>query len=140
MSRPFTIMMVDIDHFKQVNDVHGHKIGDHVLVAVGKALTANARQYDHIYRFGGEEFVVIVPECLPENVFTTAERYRKSIEDVVIKLTDGELRVTASIGVAVQRADQDGSLDQLLVEADSLLYKAKKSGRNRVCCDTLAVS
>ena len=140
MNRPFIMMMIDIDHFKQVNDVHGHGVGDQVLVAVGKALTVNARQYDSIYRFGGEEFVVVVPECLPENAFSTAERYRQSIEDIVVKLDDGELQLTASVGVAIQPPGQVGTLDELLIEADTLLYKAKNSGRNRVCCDTIAMT
>ena len=140
MDRPFILMMIDIDHFKQVNDVHGHGVGDRVLIAVGRALTGNARQYDNVYRFGGEEFVVVVPECSAENAFSTAERYRKCIEDIVVKLDTGELQVTASVGVAIKPAGESGTLDGLLSEADTLLYKAKKSGRNRVCCDTVVTT
>ncbi len=134
MGRSFLLLMIDIDHFKQVNDVHGHGVGDQTLVAVGKALRDNARQYDSVYRIGGEEFVVLVPECDSRNAFVIAERYRQGIETLEISLNKGSLKVTASIGVAVSDSSPNCTLDSLLSEADELLYKAKKTGRNRVCC------
>jgi len=134
MDRPFLLLMIDIDHFKQVNDVHGHAIGDRVLVAVGKALTENARRYDSVYRIGGEEFVVMVPECQVGNAITIGNRYRKAIEEVEVPLEAGTLKVTASVGVAVSSSNAKASLESVLIEADSQLYKAKKTGRNRVCC------
>jgi diguanylate cyclase (GGDEF)-like protein len=130
---PFMIMMVDIDHFKKVNDVHGHAVGDKALIAVGNALKNSARKYDTAYRFGGEEFVIVVPGCESEHAYVTAERYRQAIERLWIPLEEGELRITASVGVSVLDLDAVSSLNGLLEEADSLLYKAKKKGRNRVC-------
>ncbi len=133
MARPFMLMMVDIDHFKQVNDLHGHGVGDRALVAVANALQTNARQYDSVYRFGGEEFVVMVPECGCESAFNAAERYRLAIEAIEVQLSEGKLKLTVSIGVAVRRDKRTTSLADLLTEADTFLYAAKNSGRNRVC-------
>jgi diguanylate cyclase (GGDEF)-like protein len=130
---PFMVMMVDIDHFKKVNDVHGHAIGDRALIAVGKALKNSARKYDTTYRFGGEEFVVVVPGCEIEHVAQTAERYREAVERLWIPLDKDELQVTVSIGVSVLDLDNVTSVEAMLEEADSLLYLAKKRGRNRVC-------
>jgi diguanylate cyclase (GGDEF)-like protein len=130
---PFMVMMVDIDHFKKVNDVHGHAIGDRALIAVGKALKNSARKYDTTYRFGGEEFVVVVPGCEIEHVAQTAERYREAVERLWIPLDKDELQVTVSIGVSVLDLDNVTSVKAMLEEADSLLYLAKKRGRNRVC-------
>ncbi|MFT5300124.1 MAG: diguanylate cyclase (GGDEF)-like protein [Mariniblastus sp.] len=135
MNRTFVLMMVDIDHFKQVNDVHGHVFGDQALVAVGKALRDGARQYDSVFRFGGEEFVIMVPECDINSANLAAERYREAIEAIELPLETGILKITASIGVAAHTFGNPGTLETLLEKADKLLYQAKKFGRNRVCSD-----
>lgn len=140
LDSPFMVMMVDIDHFKKVNDVHGHAAGDKALIAVGRALKNSARKYDTAYRFGGEEFVIVVPGCEIEHALRTAERYREAIERLWIPLDDGELQITASIGVSVIDLDNRSSLQVMLEEADSLLYLAKKRGRNRVCFNPKVVS
>lgn len=132
---PFVLMMVDIDHFKNVNDKYGHAVGDLALVTVAKELMNNGRQYDSVYRIGGEEFVILVPECDVESAIAVADRYRKSIESLVIKTGNDELKITASFGVAVHDVGHPRSLESLLEAADQLLYQAKEEGRNRVCCE-----
>lgn len=132
LNSPLVLMIVDIDHFKKVNDVHGHAVGDATLVAVGQALRDTVRQYDTVYRFGGEEFVIIVPSCEATFAVNAAERYRRAIEDLSIPLDTGELKITASFGVAALVGGAKSSLERLFEEADSQLYAAKKNGRNRV--------
>jgi diguanylate cyclase (GGDEF)-like protein len=133
LNSPLVLMIVDIDHFKKVNDVYGHAVGDSTLVAVGQALRDTVRQYDTVYRFGGEEFVIIVPSCEAAFAVNAAERYRRAIEGLRIPLDSGELKITASFGVSALVGDAVSSLEQLFEEADTQLYAAKKSGRNRVC-------
>ena len=127
--RPFVLMMVDVDHFKSVNDTHGHAVGDLTLQAIAGELINNARQYDSVYRFGGEEFVIMLPECEAEYAIAAADRFRKAIEALKIPIDGGILKVTASFGVAVQSDLHEGSLESLLEQADKLLYQAKKEGR-----------
>lgn len=131
--RPLAIMMIDIDHFKSVNDTHGHAIGDRALVEVANTLKGNVRDYDLVYRFGGEEFVVLVPECDPEAAINAANRFREAIAGREIQLDTGILKITASFGVAISQPPKSVPLSELLEEADKLLYQAKKEGRNRVC-------
>jgi two-component system cell cycle response regulator len=133
MQRPLALMMIDIDHFKIVNDTHGHAVGDRALVAVANALKQHVRQYDLIFRLGGEEFVVLLPECDSQSASVAANRYREAIEKMEIPIEGGILKITASFGVAISRPSQASSLDALLEEADELLYQAKNEGRNRVC-------
>jgi len=133
MQRPLVLMMIDIDHFKNVNDTHGHAVGDVALVAVANVLKQNVRQYDLVFRFGGEEFVILVPECDPGSAAAAANRYREAIADLEIPIPDGVLKFTASFGVTMNQPPQSMPLDELLEEADKLLYQAKKEGRNRVC-------
>lgn len=136
LKRPFIMAIADIDHFKKVNDTHGHAIGDVALMEVAKALQVNGRDYDMAYRFGGEEFVLVLPECSPDDCLNVIERIRVAIEDLEIKVPNDVLKITASFGVAVymhQSDDADGmTLERLLESADQLLYQAKREGRNRV--------
>ena len=129
----FVLVMVDVDHFKKVNDTYGHSVGDTALVAVAKTLQASIRSNDFAYRFGGEEFVVLLTDCNPNHALSAVERFRHEIERLEIEVPDGILRITASFGVAVHQHPNPGDIDTLLETADKLLYQAKNEGRNRVC-------
>jgi diguanylate cyclase len=133
MNRPLALMMVDIDHFKNVNDTHGHACGDRALVGVASELKKLVRQYDLVFRFGGEEFVILLPECSPDSALSAANRYREAIAKMELPIHDGVLKITASFGLAITQPPQFKSLDELLQEADERLYQAKNEGRNRVC-------
>ncbi len=135
---PFSIIMLDIDQFKQVNDTHGHRIGDQVLVAVAKRCGETLRAADVLARYGGEEFVIMLPETSLEHAKSTAERLRSQIAEEPIETTVGSVSITISAGVAERRigspvsADPANSIDALIDQADQALYNAKQSGRNRV--------
>jgi len=129
---PVSVLLLDVDRFKSINDNHGHGAGDAVLAAVGKILLAAARRSDLVARWGGEEFVVALPETNDFGGRIAAERLRACIEATRIALPDGgsDVSVTASIGVATLRAGE--SLDALVARADRAMYAAKVAGRNRV--------
>ncbi len=121
------IMMLDIDHFKQVNDKYGHQIGDQVLVKVSRLIMDNTRLGDSVGRYGGEEFIVILPDTEIEKASEIAENIRKNIEEYDFLM--GELQITISLGVV----QYSGEISHTLInKADMLLYKAKNNGRNRV--------
>jgi diguanylate cyclase (GGDEF)-like protein/PAS domain S-box-containing protein len=127
-------IMVDIDHFKRVNDTYGHEAGDEVLKAVAEALRSTARGADLVARFGGEEFVLVLPDTSAELAVRIAERLRLAIEALSTDVGGQIIRVTASFGVA-QRAAQESQLE-VLERADAALYSSKKGGRNRVTMST----
>lgn len=128
-----SVLMMDIDHFKSINDTHGHKAGDDVLRKIGSLCQVALRDVDVVGRIGGEEFAVLLPQTGRDSAVMVAERLCKTISDAEMTLGDGgELHITVSIGVAVMVADA-ANLDTLLTQADGLLYEAKRSGRNRVC-------
>ncbi|MFG0419630.1 diguanylate cyclase [Pseudomonas sp. zjy_8] len=130
---PLTLMMLDIDHFKSINDAHGHAVGDQVLRQFASTLQDQLHNDELIARLGGEEFVVILPGLAPERANFTAERLRRAIQDLHVVQADQRLQITVSIGVAGCDADMPApSLDQLLASADQALYRAKARGRNRV--------
>jgi diguanylate cyclase (GGDEF)-like protein len=124
---PLAIMIADIDHFKAVNDQHGHVAGDTVLALVAAAMAALLRDYDLLGRFGGEEFIVCLPHTGPEQAFQIAERLRGKIA----QLSSGPIQVTISVGVASLESSRY-SLDELILAADAALYRAKADGRNCV--------
>lgn len=124
-----SLLVIDIDHFKRVNDEHGHQAGDRVLQAVGKLLQRNLRSDDQLYRFGGEEFVLLSDRLPEEGARSMAERLRHSIE--MEMLTGPTVPVTVSVGVATA-PDDGATIDLLFDAADKRLYKAKRTGRNRV--------
>ncbi|HTR70817.1 MAG TPA: diguanylate cyclase [Mycobacteriales bacterium] len=129
--RPLTFLMIDIDHFKQVNDTFGHAVGDGVLREVAALLRTEMRAGDTAYRFGGEEFAVLARETDVAGGAAVAERLRAAIEKKYAPRVDGDLSVTVSIGVAALRfAAEDGA--ELMGSADAMLYEAKRLGRNRV--------
>ena len=130
---PLTVMMLDVDFFKAVNDTHGHQAGDAVLRSVGAALGSLTRQEDVVARFGGEEFVVLVRGVSLDNAALSAERLRRAIGEVQTPWQQEVLRVTVSVGVATMNAEREfSSPGELLAAADLALYTAKQEGRNRV--------
>ena len=128
-----SVVLLDLDRFKQINDVHGHAHGDAVLQAIACVLKQGVRQGDVLARWGGEEFIVLLPETSGREAAALAERLRMEIASLRIPREDGETAVTASFGVA-QLEDRGGPLDALIANADGNLYRAKDEGRNRVAC------
>jgi diguanylate cyclase (GGDEF)-like protein len=129
---PLALLLVDLDHFKRVNDTYGHLVGDQVLVGVATTLCNQLRDYDIVGRFGGEEFVVLVPGADTVEACRVAERLRGRVGRLAVPAEDGSVAVTVSIGVALLRVHGD-DLIELLAAADLALYRAKESGRDRVC-------
>jgi two-component system cell cycle response regulator len=128
-----TLLMIDIDHFKRINDTYGHLVGDDVLMALAALLQHEVRSVDLVARYGGEEFVIVLPETREEGAVAFAERIRERIEMHPFQLLDGPtLQVTASIGVATFPAPRVATVEDLFMRADQALYRAKAEGRNRV--------
>ena len=128
---PLSVIMVDIDHFKRINDVHGHQAGDRVLAAVAAALQSGIRRYDQIGRYGGEEFLAILPGCSDVDVSAVAERMRRAVETLEVIEDRTRLQITASFGIASTIGDDESSVALLIDAADRALYEAKAEGRNR---------
>lgn len=126
----FGLLMVDVDHFKNVNDTRGHQTGDLVLTAIARLLTQSARKYDTVCRVGGEEFAVLLPEVAKEGVLVVAERVRRAIEEA--RAPDGMELVTVSVGVAMGPKGEGDHAEAVLKRADTELYRAKDAGRNRI--------
>ncbi len=127
-------ILLDIDHFKAVNDKFGHSAGDRTLAAVAETLRAKLRREDVCVRYGGEEFAVILPGW--QDVGAIAERLRSAIEALKVPLGESEIGITASLGVAVSRTGNHSWTD-LIEAADAALYEAKRAGRNRVVLQRL---
>ncbi|MEK6202019.1 MAG: GGDEF domain-containing protein [Desulfobulbaceae bacterium] len=135
---PFSVFLLDIDHFKKVNDTYGHQVGDLVLKKIGSVIVNSVRELDVVIRYGGEEVLVILPSTKVADAVELAERLRRKIEETMMVEPDLEkirpaIRVTVSIGVAGYRfcGDQD-TVDTIVGRADKALYQAKSEGRNRV--------
>jgi diguanylate cyclase (GGDEF)-like protein len=127
------VALLDLDRFKQINDTHGHLIGDEVLRHVADAMSGLLREYDLAGRFGGEEFVMLLPQTRAPDAFKIADRVRAHIARQPIPTTGGEpVPVSVSIGVAALDAGSSRELTELLAAADAALYRAKASGRNQV--------
>ncbi len=129
-------LMLDVDHFKAVNDRHGHLVGDEVLRHLSAVMTEHLRDDALLARYGGEEFTVLLPVRSRQDAETVAERLRQAIEAQPCESRAGRIRVTVSIGVAFHQTAH--SLDEVLSRADTRLYEAKQAGRNRVICEPLA--
>ncbi len=128
---PFTLLMIDIDHFKQVNDTHGHPQGDEVLCRLSAVFRETIRDCDYVARYGGEEFIVLLTEIEPHTSMEAAERIRRRCAQETILSSDASINVTVSIGAAFFPGDGD-TPRKLIQEADRALYDAKKDGRNKV--------
>lgn len=126
------LVLCDIDHFKHINDNHGHSVGDIVLQEVARRLKSSLRGYDAVGRYGGEEFLILLSRCEPEAVNARSEELRLAVASRKIETGRKELSVSISLG-AVWQAAKDGSVpvEKLLARADSALYRAKRAGRNR---------
>lgn len=131
-SSPMTLMMIDVDHFKHINDTWGHPAGDAVLRQVTRLLAGRLRGGDVLGRYGGEEFCVLAPDTDDEGALTLAESLREIISFKTLSIEHHSIQVTVSVGVACCRADSSRDLKDLLAEADAALYAAKEAGRNRV--------
>jgi len=132
---PMSLLMLDLDHFKKINDTYGHNVGDEVLKSVGKTLRDSCRVYDVPGRYGGEEFCVVLPETRLGNTAVVAERIRTRLAATEMHFGDVAVRVTTSIGIAgVDSVPEEGTLSPaaLIERADRALYSAKNRGRNRV--------
>ena len=129
---PCALIMVDLDHFKRVNDNYGHQQGDVVLRATAQEIKRQLRQYDSAARFGGEEFALLLPETSPKDALMVAERLRQSLCDMHFSGAISELTITASFGIATIPHEQIDSIEDLIRLADDALYLAKNNGRNRV--------
>lgn len=131
IDRPISLMILDLDHFKQVNDTHGHDIGDEVLKAVASCLKDLTRHHDVVARLGGEEFGVVAPNMDAELLARFAERIRKAIAAMSVQSGNVRLKITTSVGLAVW--DRKETAEEFYRRADRQLYEAKRLGRNRVC-------
>jgi len=129
--RSFSVVMFDLDHFKAVNDTYGHRVGDRVLARVGKIVLDMKRLSDAFGRYGGEEFVLLLPETPADAACLVAERLRARVAEDAFVVEEHRIPVTISLGVATARSAVQ-SLDELIEEVDGRLYQAKQGGRNRV--------
>jgi diguanylate cyclase (GGDEF)-like protein len=127
------LMVVDIDHFKQVNDTYGHPTGDKVLQSVAEQLKLSKRNMDTAARIGGEEFAIILPECSPEDAISAATRIHSRLNPLILKLEPSTLTLTSSAGLVWSNPNMPASSASLLAEADGEMYRAKWSGRQRLC-------
>lgn len=132
---PLSVFMMDIDHFKAINDTHGHAGGDEVLIAAARRFRSALRTYDVVGRLGGEEFAVLLSHCDLSAAEEVGERVRAAFADVAFGCRGGQLGVTLSIGVATSAPGQRPSSDELVRRADEALYRAKAEGRNRVMAE-----
>ena len=140
MQTPLSLVMVDIDHFKKVNDLYGHAVGDKVLIALGDLLKRSMRVYDVAARIGGEEFCLILPGATHLQAYDLSIRILEDFSRIEFEAADGEkFTQTFSAGIATTSGKKgNNSVETLLSKADALLYKAKETGRNRVCTQSSA--
>jgi diguanylate cyclase (GGDEF)-like protein len=130
-SRPLSFLLADIDHFKRINDQHGHRIGDTVLAGLAAVLRDTLRAADFAVRWGGEEFLLVLPGCTAEEGLQVGEKLRRAVAAATFGKPEAQLRVTISIGVS-ELAPQE--LPEMAINrADEAMYAAKRAGRNRVC-------
>jgi two-component system cell cycle response regulator len=129
---PLAIVMVDLDKFKSINDSFGHPAGDAVLQQASRRLSACVRTYDHVGRYGGEEFLIVLPNCDGDQARKLSERLRQSVADTPMHAEGNELHITCSLGVALTDTPNGIGVAALVHAADEALYRAKQAGRNCV--------
>lgn len=127
----FGVILLDLDHFKRVNDAYGHLAGDAVLRETARRIVQSVRPYDTVGRYGGEEFLIVAPSCDRESVLALAERVRHAIDSTPLKTDAGSIHVTASCGICLGGFDKPSESHNLVQKADEALYRAKRNGRNR---------
>jgi diguanylate cyclase (GGDEF)-like protein len=130
---PLSCLIADLDFFKRLNDEHGHQVGDQALALAAAALGRSVRVNDLVGRFGGEEFVVVLPHTDADAALIVAERCRQAVRELRIITARGPITISVSIGVACYLPEQMARPEDLLVPADKALYRAKAEGRDRVC-------
>jgi len=129
-----SILMLDIDKFKNINDTYGHPVGDDVIIALADLLKELSRESDIACRFGGEEFLILLPQTSIDGAYAIGEKIRQHVEDLVITLEDNSpLKFTISVGVAETDLETEDNLEKTIHKADDALYDAKEGGRNKVC-------
>jgi diguanylate cyclase (GGDEF)-like protein len=127
-----TVVLVDVDHFKSVNDTHGHQVGDAVLRETARRLQKAVRTYDLVGRYGGEEFLVILTNCAGPEAVLRANQMRHAVQELPMQTPGGDILMTISAGVLTTRERSDQTAEQILRDVDVALYEAKNAGRN--CC------
>ena len=128
----FSLVLIDVDHFKNINDLYGHQAGDNCLRGIAGRIKSAVRTTDFLARYGGEEFIVILAGSSGDNARRISEKIREVIEKTKFIYRDEEIPVTISLGVTVAEPS-DGDPEALFVRVDDAMYRAKKEGRNRVC-------
>ena len=136
--QPLSILLLDIDYFKKINDNFGHGVGDDVLVMFYNACKEAARSGDVVARIGGEEFAIILPKSDAQNAYHFAERLREKIQQLSIMVNDKAVKLTVSIGVSQWLNDSFSSAEEFVAHADKSLYQAKEQGRNKVVANNLS--
>lgn len=129
-NEPLSIILCDIDFFKKINDQYGHNAGDAVLVELAKLFSKNIREQDNVSRWGGEEFLFILPQTAAKNAYIIAEKIQQKIHAFLVNFEDEKIKVTVSMGI--DQLDKDKSIDEVVNNADKYLYQAKKSGRDEI--------
>ncbi len=129
---PLGVLMLDLDHFKDVNDVYGHLVGDRVLRAVARACRRVIREGDVLVRYGGEEFLILLPGAGADDVALIGERVRRAVDETAVAEGDQQIAVTVSLGGTTYRDSGTSSPEQLVAQADAALYEAKAGGRDRL--------
>ena len=129
--RPASVVVADLDHFKRINDTHGHPVGDEVLREASKRLAGRMRSYDELGRYGGEEFLAVLPACDHACALHVAERMRQAVSTEPIETSAGPVRITASFGIATMDKARPMHVDEIIRAADEALYRAKRAGRNQ---------
>jgi diguanylate cyclase (GGDEF)-like protein len=133
-NQELSVIMLDIDKFKRINDTYGHKVGDDVIIALSKILVELKRKSDIACRFGGEEFVLLLPNTAIDGAEILAQKIRETVQNRSVKVEDDkELNFTISLGVSLVNVQNETNIEVSLKKADDALYKAKESGRNKVC-------
>ena len=126
-----SVLFLDIDHFKRVNDTHGHSEGDNILKAVSRTIQATLRKSDALGRFGGEEFILILLNTDKNGAYSAAEKVRKQVENLTIYSDKKQISVTISIGLTSTSEKKASNINEMMRDADEALYQAKKNGRNQ---------
>jgi len=138
--RPLSMALLDIDHFKKINDSFGHQTGDVILRDMAQLVSAQLREYDAMGRYGGEEFLIVLPETCEEIAFKVADRLREAVAEHEFLVNEQTHRITVSLGVVCKDDKETPTLEDLFKEADRCLYQAKDSGRNRTVIGTVTKS